>query len=452
MHGTSETIAAIATAPGRGAVGIVRLSGPRAFDIAGAIAGPLPSAQGFALRSFKDAQGQLIDQGLVLAFEGPRSFTGEDVVELQGHGGSAVMALLLQTSYHHGARPARPGEFSERAFLNGRMDLAQAEAVADLVNASSAQAARAASRSLEGEFSRQIHRLLEELTGLRVYVEGALDFSDQDVDWLAAEAWQQRLSGLCANLEQLLQQAEQGRRLQDGLVVALVGAPNVGKSTLMNQLAGADVAIVTDIPGTTRDVLREQVYLDGLSVTLVDTAGLRESEDPVEREGIRRTRMVLERAEIALLLTDDREPEQSLSMDTPDPFHGLPPGLKILKLRNKCDLSGRVPGIIQNHGERQLRLSAAQPLGMDLLIAELKQLAGYQHGEGAFSARARHVTALESTLQHVRNAQAAAKANVAAEVLAEELRLAQQALGEVTGRHTTEDLLSAIFGAFCIGK
>jgi tRNA modification GTPase len=446
----TETIAAIATAPGRGAVGILRLSGPQSGRIAEALCGVLPPPRQAALRHFRDATGQALDQGLVLVFPAPRSFTGEDVVELQGHGGPAVLNLLLAAACAACARPARPGEFSERAFLNGRMDLAQAEAVADLIGAASAQAARAASRALDGALSKQVDALLEELTALRVFVEGALDFSDQDTPWLEDAALHQRFAALRSRLQQLLREADQGRRLRDGLVITLTGAPNVGKSTLMNRLAGADVAIVTDQPGTTRDTLREDLDLDGLPVTLVDTAGLRDSDDPIEREGMRRARAAAARADLALFLLDDRSglgsAERALAAS-------LAPGPRLLFVHNKCDISGRAAGVFEQNGERHLRVSAAHGDGIDRLRAEIRAAAGLDsHGEGLFSARARHVDALRRTLDSVDAALHRIREGAHAELAAEELRLAQAALGEITGRFSSEDLLGAIFRSFCIGK
>lgn len=450
MKTGTDTIVAVATAPGRGAVGILRLSGPAAFTIAERIAGAPAAARKATLRGFMDSAGAVVDRGLLLCFPGPNSFTGEDVAELQGHGGPAVLDLLLQTACAQGARPARPGEFSERAFVNGRIDLAQAEAIADLIGAANAQAARAASRSLEGELSRQVQALLQQLTELRVYVEGALDFSDEDVDWLATDSLRQRLDALCGALEHILQRARQGRRLRDGLSITLTGAPNVGKSTLMNRLAGAEVAIVTEIAGTTRDTLRENIDLDGLPVTVVDTAGLRDSEDPIEREGMRRAREALARAELALFLLDDRH---GLTPADQQLICSLPPGPQLLLLHNKCDLSGRPPSSFEENGQQHLRLSAASGAGLDLLIARIKGIAGLSGaGEGLFSARARHVEALTRTLEHARAARQRIHEGATAELAAEELRLAQEALGEITGVYGSEDLLGAIFRSFCIGK
>jgi tRNA modification GTPase len=446
----ADTIAAIATAPGRGAVGILRLSGPRAAEIATHLAPPLPAPRLAALRRFRGTDGTALDRGLVLYFPAPHSFTGEDVVELQGHGGPAVLDLLLAASCAAGARPARPGEFSERAFLNGRMDLAQAEAVADLIAAASAQAARAASRTLEGALSQQVAALLDELTQLRVFVEGALDFSDQDTPWLEDATLRERFDALRGRLQKFMRQAEQGRRLREGLVITLTGAPNVGKSTLMNRLAGADVAIVTEIAGTTRDTLRENLDLDGLPVTLVDTAGLRDSNDAIEREGMRRAREAAGRADLALFLLDDRT---GLGAADRALAASLPPGPQLLFVHNKCDLSGRTAEIFEHEGERHLRISAAHGEGIDRLRAEIRAHAGLDaRSEGLFTARARHVDALRRTLEHVDAAARRVAEGAHAELAAEELRLAQQTLGEITGRFSTEDLLGAIFSAFCIGK
>jgi tRNA modification GTPase len=454
----NDTIAAVATAPGRGAVGIVRLSGPRALAIAAKIAGELPPPRHAALRDFRDAGGGALDQGLVLAFPRPDSYTGEDVVELQGHGGPLVLDLLVRAACALGARPARPGEFSERAFLNGRLDLAQAEAVADLINAATEQAARAAQRSLQGEFSARVRALVDELIGLRVFVEGALDFSDEDVDWLADVALQARLDALLAHLRELLAAAAQGRRLREGLVVALAGQPNVGKSTLLNLLAGTEAAIVTDIPGTTRDVLRENVNLDGLPLTLVDTAGLRDSIDPVEKIGIERAWQALGQAELVLFLVDDRrgvtETDRAL-------IERLPAGAEVLVVRNKCDLSGQPAGAAHAgaapvgaaHGRDELRICAKSGAGLDLLRAGILRVAGLSAtGESLFSARTRHVDALQRALACAADAEKRLREGAAAELAAEDLRLAQQALGEITGAFTTEDLLGRIFSQFCIGK
>jgi len=446
----NDTIAAVATAPGRGAVGIVRLSGPQAFAIAAKLAGPAPAPRHAALRTLCDAAGEALDRGLVLLFPGPDSYTGEDVAELQGHGGPVVLDLLVRAACALGARPARPGEFSERAFVNGRLDLAQAEAIADLINAATAQAARAAQRSLSGEFSQRVRALVEELTALRVMVEGALDFSDEDVDWLADDSLRARVDALLAALRALLDAAAQGRRMREGMTVALAGAPNTGKSTLMNRLAGIEAAIVTDIAGTTRDVLRENVSLDGLPLTVVDTAGLRDSDDPVEKIGVERAWAALEHAELVLFLVDDRTgvtpSDQGLLARVPD-------GAEVVIVRNKCDLSSRPPAREHASGNVVLRLSSKRGDGLDLLQQEIRRVAGIeQGGESLFSARTRHVDAIQRALACTYEAQQRLRERAAPELAAEDLRLAQQALSEITGAFTPDDLLGRIFSQFCIGK
>jgi len=446
----NDTIVAVATPPGRGAIGVVRLSGPRATEIARALCGDLPPARTVALRHFRDAGGEAIDEGLVLCFAAPASFTGEDVVELQGHGGPVVLQAIVAAACAAGARIAQPGEFSERAFVNGRLDLAQAEAIADLIDAGTRDAARAALRSLDGALSGRVQALAEELTALRVYVEGALDFSDEDVDWLADSALQTRVAALRAQLQRLLADAGRGRRLRDGLTVALTGRPNVGKSTLLNRLAGAEVAIVTDIPGTTRDLLRENLDLDGLPLTLVDTAGLRESDDPVEREGVRRARAALAQAEAALFIV---EAPAGVTADDAALLAGLPGALPTLVIHNKADLAARAPARWEQDGRVHLLLSAASGAGIELLVRELRRIAGLGDvHEGVFSARQRHLDALRRTLAFVCDAEQRLREHANPELAAEELRLAHDALGEITGRMSSDDLLGEIFSRFCIGK
>ncbi len=445
----TDTIAAIATAAGRGALGIVRLSGPQALRIAQAVVGTLPPPRQAALRHFRDETGAVLDQGLVLCFPGPASFTGEDVVELQGHGGPVVLAALLSTVVAQGARIAQPGEFSERAFLNGRIDLVQAEAIADLIDAASVQAVHAAQKTLDGVFSERLHAAAAALTDLRVFVEGALDFSDEDIDWLADAKLAERLGALEALLTRTQRDAGQGRRLREGLTVAIVGQPNVGKSTLLNALAGFDAAIVSEQAGTTRDVLREHLLLGGMPLTLIDTAGLRETEDSVEREGIRRARQALEKAELALFVVDDRD---GITAADEALLSSLPP-MPRLVLRNKCDLADHAAGLLDDQGTRTLRLAAKSGAGLDLLVAELKAHAGLASGgEGLFLARARHLEALAAAATHVQRARAQLAARQHAEIAAEELRLAQLALGRITGEQTSDALLGEIFRRFCIGK
>ena len=439
-----DTIAAIATAPGAAGVGIVRLSGPGCRAIATTLLGRPPQPRHAHYARFRDADGETLDDGLLIHFPAPHSYTGEDVLELQGHGSPVLLARLLRRCLALGARAARPGEFTERAFLEGRLDLAQAEAVADLVSAGSEAAARAARRSLEGEFSRRVDAVVEGLTALRVWIEAALDFPDEEVDFLAAPELQQRLQAVAAQLAALRAGAERGKRLVDGLHVVIAGAPNAGKSSLLNALAGEERAIVTEIPGTTRDLLRERIVLDGIELTLVDTAGLRDAPDRVEQEGIRRARAELARADLVLAVVDDAAPDV------------LPPGLPdagpVLWLHNNCDLSGRAPRAEQRPDGRHLWLSARTGQGLDALRAELRRAAGQGEGsDGAFSARARHVEALGRAAAWLERA-AAQLHHGAGELAAEELRQAQDALGELTGRVDADALLGRIFGDFCIGK
>jgi len=452
----ADTIVAIATAPGRGGVGIVRLSGPQATQIAGQIVGPMPAPRVAAHRKFRDAHGQALDSGLVLLFPAPHSFTGETVVELQGHGSPQALALLVAAACAAGARPARAGEFSERAFLNGRLDLAQAEAIADLIDAATAEAARAAQRSLDGELSARVHALAEQLIELRLYIEGALDFSDEDVEWLADRALADKFESARVALAELLARAAQGRRLRDGYTVALTGQPNVGKSTLLNRLAGAEVAIVTEIAGTTRDVLRENLNLRGLPVTLIDTAGLRDGGDAIEREGMRRARLALEQAELALFIVDARS---GISREDRQLLAALPAGLPRIIVHNKADLLP-APDMrdapdspdIPLAGEA-VRVSAATGAGLEMLIDLVHRRAGLQTGEGGlFSARARHVEALQRAQALMAAAAGRLHEGVLPELAAEDLRRALDALGEITGRFTSEDLLGRIFSSFCIGK
>lgn len=429
----------------------MRLSGARATEIAALLAGPLPLPRQAALRHFRDASGAVIDQGLVLVFAAPQSFTGEDVVELQGHGAPVVLAELVAAAVAFGARPARPGEFSERAYLNGRIDLAQAEAIADLIDAASTQAARAAQRSLDGVFSRRVQALVEALIQLRVYVEGALDFSDEDIDWLGAAALHARIAQWLDDLDSLLAEAAQGQRLREGMVIALTGQPNAGKSTLLNCLTGTEAAIVAALPGTTRDLLREHIVLAGVPLTLIDTAGLRDSDDPVEQEGVRRAREAVQKAELALFISDDRDTAADGALSATDQalLATLPPALPRLVLRNKCDLSGRAAGACA----LGLRISATRGEGIAALQQMLLQHCGMASAhEGLFIARTRHLAALRAAQRSVRAAQAQLSAGAQAELAAEELRRAQQALDEITGPFAADDLLGRVFSQFCIGK
>ncbi len=440
----ADTIVAIATPPGRGGIGVVRVSGPGAAAIGAAIAGPLPPPRRADARRFRDADGTALDAGLVIWFPAPHSFTGEDVFELHGHGGPVVLDLLVARCVALGARPARAGEFSERAFLNDKIDLAQAEAVADLIDAGSALAARAALRSLEGEFSARVHALEAALVELRVYVEAAIDFGEEDIELLAQGAVASRLAALASALAALAASAEQGRLLREGCTVVIAGRPNAGKSSLLNALAGHDAAIVTEVAGTTRDVLREHIDLEGLPLLLLDTAGLRDSPERVEAEGIRRARAELARADHVLYVVDvaDREALAAL----PAELSSLAAGVPVTVLYNKADLA-EAPGAAGR------AISALTGRGLAELRTHLKAALGYRPGEaGVLSARRRHLDALARTDARLATAARRLAEGAGTELVAEELRLAHDALGEITGRFTSEDLLGRIFTSFCIGK
>ena len=461
----TDTIVAAATPPGRGGIGVVRVSGPAVPAIAAALLGRVPPPRRATFARFLDAAGEPIDAGIALHFPEPDSFTGEDVLELQGHGGPVVMDLLIRRAVGLGARLARPGEFTERAFQNGKVDLAQAEAVADLIDAGSAQAARAAMRSLQGEFSREVHELVEALTALRVYVEAAIDFPDEDVEFLASPAIAARVADVEARFKRIDRAAGQGRLLRDGLNVVIAGRPNAGKSSLLNALAGYDAAIVTPIPGTTRDVLRERIHVDGLPVHVIDTAGLRETEDLVEGEGVRRARSEIERAGLVLYVIDSTAAPAPAELAAE--LAALPEKVPVLRIWNKVDLrpeesdpapTRTVPArdrLLPGAGSdpSSIRVSATTGLGLDTLRECIKAQAGYeQAGAGAWSARARHLDALRRARDHVTRATEQLGRLSAFELVAEELRLAQRALGEITGEMTSDDLLGRIFSSFCIGK
>jgi tRNA modification GTPase len=456
-----DTIAAIATPPGRGGVGIVRVSGPGVPALATALLGALAPPRHAVHRTFRDAAGVPIDEGLALYFAAPASYTGEHVLELHGHGGPVVMDLLLARVLELGARPARAGEFSERAFLNERLDLAQAEAVADLIDAGSAAAARAAARSLTGEFSTRVLDLQAALVELRTYVEAAIDFPDEELELLSEPAIGGRIDALLARCDALERAARQGRLLHEGLVVVIAGRPNAGKSSLLNALAGHDAAIVTPIPGTTRDVLRERIQIDGMPLTVLDTAGLRDGPDVVEAEGIRRAREQMTKADRILYVVDAAD---AAAVDAlPADLDALPKDVPVSVVLNKSDLAtGRVAagdarlvgtGDTTSTAGASLRISARTGEGLDLLRAHLKTAAGYVPDEaGTFSARRRHLDALARVHAHVLVARGHLRDAAGPELVAEELRLAQGALGEVLGEFTSEDLLSRIFSSFCIGK
>jgi tRNA modification GTPase len=449
--GPADTIAAPATPPGYGGVGIIRVSGPQTRTIAQALLGRLPPPRHAAFVGFLDAQQAAIDQGLALFFPAPHSFTGEDVLELHGHGGPAVMNLLLKRALELGARQARPGEFSERAFLNGKLDLAQAEAVADLIAAASEGAARAALRSLQGAFSQRVHTLVEALIALRIHIEAAIDFPEEEIDFLADDSLRARAQALIDDSEQLLRAARQGRLLHDGLTVVLAGPPNAGKSSLLNALAQQDSAIVSPTPGTTRDVLREQILIDGMPLHVLDTAGLREGSDDVEREGVRRARAAIQQADHVLIITDDSDPLCAAG----DLLQQLPGGIPRTLLRNKIDKTGRAPGVTKtatHAAPAELAISAATGAGLDALRAHLKDCAGFAPSEtGTFSARRRHLEAIERARAYINNSLVQLE-HRHGELAAEELRQAQRALDEITGEVTSDDLLARIFSSFCIGK
>ncbi len=445
-----DTIAAISTAPGAGGVGIVRLSGPRSREIAEAIGGrPLTPRHAHHVR-FRDDAGDILDDGIALYFAAPASYTGEDVVELQAHGSPPLLAELVARCCALGARHARPGEFSERAFLEGRLDLAQAEAVADLIAAGGARAARAARRALDGEFSRRVESLAAELLAIRVHVEAAIDFADESLDTLGGAALRVRFDTVCAALDELLRAAERGRRLRDGLHAVIVGPPNAGKSSLLNALAGSDRAIVTDIAGTTRDLLHEVLRIDGVELTLVDTAGLHEGGDTIEREGMRRARSELDRADLAIVVLDARDPVAGHAA-----VAAAIAGVTLtLWLHNKADLVDAEGLNARVVAPDTLHISARTGAGLDALHARLRELAqgeASDGGDGAFTARARHVEALLRARADLDVARAQLD-HEALDLAAESLRGAHDALGEITGRIRADDLLGHIFSSFCIGK
>ncbi|MBF6622936.1 MAG: tRNA uridine-5-carboxymethylaminomethyl(34) synthesis GTPase MnmE [Pseudomonas stutzeri] len=455
MSQDRETIAAVATAPGRGGIGVVRVSGARAKALAITLSGREPIARHAHYGPFHADDGEVIDEGLMLFFPGPHSFTGEDVLELQGHGGPVVMDMLLRRCVELGARLARPGEFSERAFLNDKLDLAQAEAIADLIEASSAQAARNAVRSLQGEFSRRVHQLTERLIQLRIYVEAAIDFPEEEIDFLADGHVLGLLDGVRAELSTVLREAGQGSLLREGMTVVIAGLPNAGKSSLLNALAGREAAIVTDIAGTTRDILREHIHIDGMPVHIIDTAGLRDTDDQVERIGVERAIKAIEDADRILLMVDaSTSPTGASESPWPDVLVTRPDPLRTTLIRNKADLTGEPIGLSTgSDGETTLNLSARSGQGLDVLREHLKTCMGYdQTAESGFSARRRHLDALRQAQQHLDHGHAQLTLAGAGELLAEDLRQAQQALGEITGSFSSDDLLGRIFSSFCIGK
>lgn len=441
-----DTIVAPATPPGRGGIGIVRISGSETENIARHMLGTLPQPRHATRTAFRDARENCIDAGIALYFPAPDSFTGESVLELQGHGGPAVMAMLVEAALALGARRARPGEFSERAFLNGKMDLAQAEAVADLIDSGTAQAARAAFRSLSGRFSAAVDTLQNELIRLRLHVEAAIDFPEEEIDFLADDALLQQLRNGEEAFTKLVEATRAGRVLRDGVQLVIVGKPNAGKSSLLNYLSGEDAAIVTDVAGTTRDILRERIDMDGLPVELIDTAGLRDDPDVIEAEGIRRAREVLQHADGVLLIQDASIDAVS---DRPE---DLPEDIPLLVIRNKVDLTGEAAGS-RDDAPGLIYFSAKTGAGNEALRQAIVRIAGYRdQGEGAFTARQRHVDALNEAQNHFLCGCAALREGGAGELLAEELRMAQDSLSAITGAFSSDDLLGRIFSEFCIGK
>jgi tRNA modification GTPase len=445
-----DTIAAVATAPGFGGIGVVRVSGPETASIAAAVTGLPLTPRRAVYRTFRDGAGEALDMGIAIYFPAPGSFTGEDVLELQGHGGPMVLQLVLDAVLARGARLARPGEFTERAFVNGKLDLAQAEAVADLITSASENAARGALRSLQGTFSRAVLEIDDAVLELRVYVEAAMDFPEEGADFLAEGDVYARLAAIADAFDTLLAQSRQGVLLRDGVSVALLGAPNVGKSSLLNRLAGQERAIVTEIPGTTRDLIHVDLLIDGMPVELVDTAGLRESPDRVEREGVRRAREQAARADLVLLVEDDR--------DEAPPGAGiealLAAGLqreRLVIVRNKADLSGAPVGAAGD-GQALVRLSARTGAGIDALVALVKAKVGYAAEGRTFTARRRHLEALQEGQAALARARQLLDEEAPAELAAEELRSVHLALGRITGEVTPDELLGEIFSSFCIGK
>lgn len=451
----NDTIIAQATPPGRGGVGILRVSGPKAALVAETVLGKLPKPRYADYLPFRDVEGAVLDQGIAIYFPGPNSFTGEDVLELQGHGGPVILDLLLRRILAiDGIRIANPGEFSERAFLNDKLDLAQAEAIADLIDASSEQAARSAMNSLQGAFSSHIHQLVEALTHLRIYVEAAIDFPDEEIDFLSDGKIEAKLNEVVADLEQVRSQARQGSLLREGMKVVIAGRPNAGKSSLLNALAGREAAIVTDIAGTTRDVLREHIHIDGMPLHIIDTAGLREASDEVERIGIERAWKEIEQADHVLFMVDSTTTNATEPQEIwPEFMARLPDELPVTVIRNKADMTGEPVEFVDNARYPLIRLSAREEKGIDLLRDHLKEAIGFNSNtEGGFLARSRHLQALNAAAVHLEQGYDQLVNARSGELLAEELRLAQQELSEITGEFTSDDLLGRIFSSFCIGK
>ncbi|QIL85485.1 tRNA uridine-5-carboxymethylaminomethyl(34) synthesis GTPase MnmE [Vibrio sp. HDW18] len=452
---TTDTIVAQATAPGRGGVGIIRVSGPLAAHVAQTVTGRTLRPRYAEYLPFIDQHAQQIDQGIALFFPNPHSFTGEDVLELQGHGGPVVMDMLIRRILQiNGVRPARPGEFSERAFLNDKLDLTQAEAIADLIDASSEQAAKSALQSLQGEFSKRIHKLVESLIHLRIYVEAAIDFPEEEIDFLADGKVSADLQTIIDNLAAVRREANQGAIMREGMKVVIAGRPNAGKSSLLNALSGKESAIVTDIAGTTRDVLREHIHIDGMPLHIIDTAGLRDAADAVEKIGIERAWQEIQQADRVLFMVDGTTTQASTPEDIwPEFVDKLPENIGITVIRNKADQTGEPLGICHVNQPTLIRLSAKTGQGVDALREHLKQCMGFAgNQEGGFMARRRHLDALERAAEHLEIGQQQLEGFMAGEILAEELRITQQHLNEITGEFSSDDLLGRIFSSFCIGK
>lgn len=451
----ADTIAAQATAPGRGGVGIIRISGDQAAVVANALLGKIPPIRTAEYLPFYDSNGQVLDQGIALFFKAPHSFTGEDVLELQGHGGQVVLDMLLQHIIKlPNIRLARPGEFSERAFLNDKLDLAQAEAIADLIDASSEQAARSAMRSLQGEFSEHIQQLVEQVIQLRMYVEAAIDFPEEEIDFLADDNITRDLHHIIEQLDKIKKQAKQGSLLREGMRVVIAGKPNAGKSSLLNALAGREAAIVTEVAGTTRDVLQEHIHIDGMPLHIIDTAGLRNSPDKVEQIGIARAWQEIAKADRVLFILDSTETgENDPHQIWPEFMAKLPAKIELTLVRNKADLSGEVIGQTQSNGYTVVSLSAQKKQGIDTLAKHLAASMGFQAAtEGQFIARRRHLEAIEQAANHLQIGKQQLENHMAGELLAEELRLTQLQLNHITGEFSSDDLLGKIFSSFCIGK
>ena len=443
------TICAVATPPGRGGIGVIRLSGPGTAEIAEAVAGPLPPAREATWRRFRGPDGETLDEGLMLWFPGPRSFTGEDVAEFQGHGGPVVMDRLLQRLLGLGARLAEPGEFSQRAFLNGRLDLTRAEAIADLIEAGSEAAARAAVRSLQGEFARTIDQLVDRLTALRVHLEAGIDFAEEPLEGLALDDLNRQIEALDADLAETRRRASQGQQLQEGLTLVIAGRPNAGKSSLLNALAGRDAAIVTELAGTTRDVLHAYLHIDGMPLQVLDTAGLRDGGDLVEQEGVRRARRAMADADrILLVMEDSADGDPGAQGDMESIERELPADIPVTRVINKIDLTQRPAG----PDSEAMAVSALTGAGVDRLRSHIRGHLDPADGEAVFIARRRHLQSLDRAEISLTEARTAAVEGMGEELVAESLRQAQEHLGEITGTVTTEDLLGEIFSTFCIGK